>query len=216
VRTVLYSAIYGGFDQVPPLRDTPGVDRVMFTDDPNLEAQGWDVRVEPAPDVHPRMAAKRYKLQPHAVLPEYDRRVWMDGSHTLLNPDAVTVALDLAAEPGIALHKHPERDCIYDEALASIAFATKYGDQPIAEQTDAYRAEGHPPNWGLWAAGTVASHRHADAIFDAWWDEVNRWSYQDQLSLPVVLRRAGVRPGEFPHSQYASPWFEVGGHSRDD
>ena len=45
--------------------------------------------------------------------------------------------------------------------------------------------------------------RHTPAVIEfshRWWDEVARWSVQDQLSLPYVLRTSDIRwhawPGE--------------------
>src|SRR5437879_1575817 len=79
---------------------------------------------------------------------------------------------------------------IYAEAEFSKTMP-KYFDQPIAEQIESYRAEGYPARMGLIATGLIARSTAADlsAIEEMWWDENLRWSYQDQLSLPVVLWR---------------------------
>lgn len=216
MRTVLYSATFGGYDVVPALPASSDVDRVMFTDDPNLVAPEWEIEVAPTlPGEHPRMAAKRYKLDPSTYLPTYGRRVWMDASTELLDPGAIAVALSCLNGTGLAVHRHPDRDCIYPEARASLTME-KYQGQPIAAQVASYRRGGHPGRWGLWAGGVIASDRRADVLLAHWWGEVLAWSWQDQLALPVVMRRAGVRPGEIPHRQTASPWFRPGGHTRED
>lgn len=216
--TVVFSALFGGYDEPQPVPEIPGVDFVMFTDDPTLDAPGWDIAVTPGGTRHPRMEAKWYKLLPHRCLPDADRTLWIDANERILDPAAVELALGCVGNAGIALHKHPGRLCIYDEADASLRVAKKYDDQPIAAQVEHYRSEGHPQNWGLWACGTIARVRsdRLDAVMDAWWEENLAWSYQDQLSFPVVMRRSGLRPGEFPHNQLSSPWFEIGRHVRDD
>lgn len=215
--TVLYSATFGGYDVVPELPHTPGVDdRVMFTDDPELEAPGWQVQVEKAvPGEHPRMSAKRYRMFPHVYLPDAARRVWMDASTTLLLPEAPDMALARLSRDGLALHVHPDRDCIYDEAVASMSME-KYADQPIAEQVACYRRSGHPKHWGLYACGVIASDHRADMLLEHWWSEVCAWSWQDQISFPVVLRRTGAVVSGLPHNQVRSPWFRPGGHTRED
>jgi hypothetical protein len=185
----------------------------MFTDDPDLVAEGWQVRVVSLPG-HPRMAAKRFKLMPSVYVPEYEFRVWMGASHRLVSPTAVQESMG-SLQNGMAMHKHPGRDCVYQEALASLPME-KYKREPISAQVRAYREQGHPEHWGLWACGTIASTPEADPIFADWWREITTWSYQDQISLPVVCRRRGVRPGTFPHPQTPSPWFMVGGHTRND
>jgi hypothetical protein len=215
--TVCYTAVFGHYDTLGPAPAIPGIECVAFTDDPDLCAPGWDVRVIPAAGHHPRMAAKRFKLLPHVYLPDAERTVWVDGGHRISGSQAVEQALSHVGPAGIALHRHPGRDCIYDEALASLQFA-KYDGQPICDQAAAYRRQKHPEHWGLWACGSIARVRSdaLDAAMDDWWNENVLWSYQDQISFPVVMRRAGLRPAEFPYQQYASPWFSVGGHLRDD
>jgi hypothetical protein len=87
---------------------------------------------------------------------------------------------------------HPERGCIYDEVVQS-ATMRKYQAQPIHEQAASYRTEGYPAQNGLMACGLIARRARADlgGINEMWWRENLRWSYQDQLSLPVVLWRMG-------------------------
>jgi hypothetical protein len=162
------------------------------------------------------MSAKWYKLHPRLACPDVEYTLWIDANQQLKTPEAVQGAINCAGPTGLALHKHPGRECIYDEAAAS-AQMPKYQEQSITAQVEAYRDEGHPEKWGLWACGMLASVRGpVDDLFDAWWAENVKWSYQDQISFPVVCRRAGIRPGEFPHNQLSSPWFAIGGHNRED
>jgi hypothetical protein len=75
---------------------------------------------------------------------------------------------------------------------------------PILEQVESYRAEGHPEHGGLFACGTLAWDALDEAavhVGGAWLQECIRWTPQDQLSLPVVCRRAGITPGVFPLAQ---------------
>lgn len=216
--TVCFSAIFGAYDLPKPAPNVPGVDFVMFTDDKRLDAPGWEiVAVGTEYGEHPRISAKRFKLLPHLFLPDAERTVWVDGGHTIISGDGIEAALACVGDDGIALHRHPGRDCIYQEAEASLPMP-KYQRQPIEAQTAAYRKQGHPEHWGLWACGSMARvrSRRLDDAMDDWWEESLVWSYQDQISFPVIMRRAGLTPAEFPHHQYASPWFTVGGHTRDD
>ena len=212
---ILYSACYGSYDHPRPLPEIPGVECLMFTDDPELVAPGWEVRVSPPPeDEHPRISAKRFKILPHLMVSDTEQTIWADAAHTILSPDIVR-AVDYLGDVGIALHRHPSRVCIYDEADASMPMI-KYQGSRIPEQVAFYRSQGHPERWGLWECGSIVSDRSHDEIFEAWWAEINEWSYQDQISLPWVMRNAGMRPQEFPTDQYSSPWVRPGGHRRDD
>jgi hypothetical protein len=70
-------------DILTALKPTPlAVDEhlVCFTDDSELQVDGWEVRVVKPTHPHPRMSAKYYKLMSHEVLPEFDQTLWLDGT----------------------------------------------------------------------------------------------------------------------------------------
>ena len=146
-----------------------------------------------------------------------DVSVWIDASYEIVSPDFAEMVLDTLSTTDLALFRHPHRDCIYEEAKVSKDIP-KYADEPIQEQADHYQAAGHPEHWGLWECGFIA-RRHTEQIRDLsedWWNEINRWSIQDQLSFPVVCRRAGVRPTEFEGTRWDNPWLVWHDHLRND
>ena len=51
---------------------------------------------------------------------------------------------------------------------------------------------------------------------ERWWQENLEWSYQDRLSLPVVLRELSIRPVIFAHNLWLNPWLHFTRHARDD
>lgn len=165
----LYSAIFGGYDSLRP--------------------QVVPVQVVTGDDPDPRLAAKWHKLNPPPGV-----SVWLDGSMDVLSPDFPDeMERELGADD-LLLFRHPWRDCIYAEAEASLRGA-KYDGMPILEQACAYRRAGHPEHWGLAHCGSLV-RRDTPAIRDlnsAWWSEITRWTVQDQISLPYLLRRSPVR-----------------------
>lgn len=214
--TVVYTSVYGSFDVLRPQAEQDiDTEWVAFTDDPNLTAPTpWRVVVEAPRYEHPCMAAKYRKMVPPDISKD---AVWIDGNMEVTAPTFAREAL-AARRDGMATFKHPRRDCIYTEAEASLGSegqGGKYADLPIREQVAAYRTEGHPRHAGLFACGVIAWDLTAGpALGKAWLDECERWTYQDQLSLPVVARRLGVEPGVFPLSQIGrrrsgtSRWLE--------
>lgn len=215
------TAIYGGYDPVlHPAPSIQGVDFVCFTDDPDLRGDGWTVLVDdpPVESPHPRMRAKWYKIMTHRELPDEDQTLWLDGSHKITDAGGVTAALIWAERTGIAAHHHPRR-CVYAEAEASMAFEKYASLSPsTVEQAEHYRQQGYPGSAGLWALGSIARVRSddLDRAMEDWWEECVRWTYQDQVSFPVVMRRHGIQPTTFPWAQYGSPWFQIMGHARTD
>lgn len=208
MRPLVITACFGGYDTLrPQAAQDVDVDWLCITEDHRPLPQPWlSMRVSAVAtmaDTHPRMVAKRYKMTRSAD-PARTDVVWIDANTEITSPSFVRRSL-AARRNGIAVWRHPQRACIYDEAEASLRLAPeKYAGQPIVEQVSHYRAEGHPKNAGLYACGTVAwdwSHPGAGELGAAWLSECHRWTYQDQLSLPVVLRRAGITPGIFPAGQ---------------
>lgn len=211
------TAITGGYDLLHAHPDTPDVDFWCFTDNPELAIRDdWQVRLLP-PSNSPRMSAKAPKILPHRFpeLWSYDYTIWVDGNVTI-QPGFLDCLEDLGPD-GFALHAHPSRDCIYEEALATgVVVPEKYDLKAIEFQIQHYRWLDFPEHYGLWACGSFARTPSAklDRMMDQWYDEITHWSVQDQLSLPPVARGFDVRPATWPYNQNSSPWFRLGPHGR--
>lgn len=189
MRMAVYSAIYGGYDRPKPVFNV-GADCVLFTDDPDLDAPGWQVRYEPLGWIStPMLRAKYWKTHPDVALPGVDLSVWIDGS-IIPKPRFAANCRDAAAKVDVAFTPHPLRNCIYTELDASRL--PKYEPHAVMErQVNYYRKAGHPERWGLFASGVMVRrhHRRVLQVMQDWWVENTTWSWQDQLSLPFVVRR---------------------------
>lgn len=225
-RAVVVTACYGGVDTTlyPPAAQDLPVNWICFTDQADLKAPApWKVIHQPARFDHPNLAAKVHKTTPDVGCTDV---VWIDASHQVTSRSFVREAL-AARHDGVAVFAHPRRRCIYDEADASLGVEGqdgKYAGQPLLDQVAAYRAEGHPEQAGLYACGVVAwdlSDPRAAELGRRWLAECERWSWQDQLSFPVVCRRLGLTPGVFPVRQIerrgngclANRWLRIWPHT---
>lgn len=211
----IITANYGGYERAkPPLAqvDVGQVDWVYVTDEPASAPPGWRVVHEPLFG-HPNRAAKGPKLAPHEYA-EAPRSIWLDASFRITSAFLARDLLAAAGDAELAQFRHPWRDCVYAEAEASTA--PKYVDEPIKAQAAAYRAAGHPEHWGLWETGVIVRrHTHRMALFGRQWaDEIVWWSFQDQLSEPVVLRQMELLPVDLPGSWRGSRWLAYEGSDR--
>jgi Protein of unknown function (DUF616) len=216
---LIYTAITAGHAELHDHPDIPDTDFVCYSDDPIVHqdlSDRWELRpVEAATDLSPRRRAKFHKIFPPSP---YEWTVWVDGSHRLRLDSTDMVDAMIAASPhGFGLHKHPRLDCIYPEGDAALTL-WKCRDQPIMEQLQHYRREGHPPNWGLWACGSICRRQSPllDGLMQQWWSQILTWSERDQISLAYVLRSADLRPDEWPWQLYANPYFAEISHNWEE
>jgi hypothetical protein len=219
MRAAVLSAVYDGYDTLKPV--CPQVDAdvewVCVTDDEALyrgdaDPRGWQIVYEPKPGVHPNRAAKLPKMLPGDYTAA-DRSVWVDASFAVVSPTFVADVLTVG-DP-VAQFAHPWRSCLFDEAQVS-APIPKYTGEPILAQADAYRDAGHPPGWGLWATGVIA-RRHTPNVVawgKAWLAEVERWTFQDQISHPYVCRLHRIRPVDLPGTHLGNQWLAYQGSDR--
>lgn len=204
MKTIIYSAIYGDYDEpkAQPLKEKP----VLFTD--KIESKNWEVRKVDRQDPHPRMKAKYFKCMPHEVL-DCDASIWIDGSAKIKVPYFKEWCLEKLEDNDIALFRHPDRDCIYEEAIVSERMP-KYANLPIEQQVMEYREGGYPTHGGLWACGLLI-RRHNDKIkrFNKmWWEHNNKYTYQDQLSFPICAKEIGLNIGTIEDNQWYNDIIE--------
>lgn len=187
MKTTVYSAIYGDYDEpkAQPLKVKP----ILYTD--KIETDDLEVRRVDRKEPHPRMKAKYFKCNSQIL--DCDVSIWIDGSALVYHPDFEAWCLEQLGDGDIALARHPDRDCIYDEANFCV-FMPKYRDLPIMGQVEEYKKQGYPAHKGLWECGLLI-RRHNDKIkrFNKmWWEHNKKYTYQDQLSFPVCARECDL------------------------
>jgi hypothetical protein len=212
VAVALVTAIYGGYDRLRPLPDGHGFDMaVCVTDDENLQAEGWTTLVVPS-DESPIMAAKRPKMLPFDFV-DADVAVWVDGSAEIVDPTFRQFCLDTDAD--LVAWVHPERrTCLYQE-VAYCWHWERYLPYRLLEQAAAYRAEGMPEGFGLYACGTLVWRDTPETRqFGAAWLEEQRRSIQDQVSFPYLLWKMAPKFGTFPADELNNRWLVWHRHGR--
>lgn len=188
-RLVVYTCITAGYDEVRPVRHAePGVRYVCFSDRPVDTASRWEGRPLPRTDLDPVSANRYVKMHPHALFPEHERSIYIDGNFEL-GPGVRAFAEEALREHPLALFSHPERECLFAEAAKCAAIG--YGwIWSYARQLRRYRAEGMPARAGLYECGVLPRAHHAppvQALMAAWWQEFRAGVRRDQISMPYLL-----------------------------
>ena len=201
---LIYTANFGGYDTVrAQVAQDIDVDWLCLTDRPDADAP-WPWRTIPVLPTHehPNLAAKVFKAQPPWELNEWSVAIWIDANMEIMEAAFAREAMAYVND-GLATWAHPRRDCVYDEGTVCLPGAKegqdgRYENLPIVDQLAAYRDEGFPAHHGLFASGTIVWTPEASSTLGvAWLAEIERWGFQDQLALPVVAWRMGIKPGIF-------------------
>lgn len=206
----LYSALYGAYEYVKPLPADLGCRAILYTDEADIVAPGWEVRVVTdhlsadmigkAQAADPKATAgmlrhKYWKCHPAEAVPDADVTLWVDASILIRADRYAERCLEALGDDDWCAVRHPYRTCIYPEAAFSATLA-RYDADAVNRQAAAYRDMGHPEHWGLIATGANV-RRHTDSTIEVgehWWWEIVSRSHQDQLSLPFLFRLQDTRP----------------------
>jgi len=191
-KKVIYTVITGGYDNLIEQPSVKGYDFVCFTDNPNLKSITWQIR--PLPEGLEGLTSvkqqRNIKILAHKYLPEYDFSIYIDGNVQIIGDVNKFVKENCAKSKGyIFIGKHPDRDCIYEEAKACI-YAKKDDSHLMADQVIAYHKEGMPLHYGLTQNCIILRYHNNEnckRLMELWWNEVKEKSHRDQLSLYYCL-----------------------------
>lgn len=198
---IVLSAIYGDYDTpIPQVEQTVKVDKwILFTDNPDLKSDFWQVIYFPLPYDHPRNNAKYIRMFGYTILPqfiEYEKDneiIWIDGALVLQKE----VVEWISSYSGfLVLQKHPGRNCIYEEIKASQQVPSKYGSCDFDSQAAYYRKLGIKPNSGLLGTCIMLMRPcpSLDKLMNYWWAHNLVFNYQDQVTLPAAILQSKVTP----------------------
>jgi hypothetical protein len=139
----------------------------------------------------PVMDAKRYKILPHLYCPEESVTIWVDGNIWLLS-DTKRLIERYLADGDMALFLHPARKTVWEEFAVikkQERFQIPYLQSQLTEQETTYARAGLPKNTPLYECNFIIrrNNERVNRIMDAWWSEICRWQWRDQVSLPYVL-----------------------------
>ncbi len=229
-KVAVYTTIFGGYACLYPVpKQSVDADFICISDSLDVlhatpsneqsDGQRWKIiPVQyPTTDLPARLRAKFFKLFPWEAytLDRYDILIFVDGSIEITSPDFVIHCLDSLGDQDMALYTHPDRDCIYEEAIESKPLV-KYQSQNIDGQIEFYSTI-YPRHGGLFACGVMVRRIHSATLREVmakWWWEIIKWTYQDQLSFPVICKLTKFKPNLFPGNQYKNAFFKV--HWHDD
>lgn len=215
-RTVIYTAIFGGYDELrEPVFVPKNCDFVCFTDRPQ-KSKIWQMHIvdPPVPGDMTR-SNRRIKILAHEYVPEYEYSVYLDGTF-LVHGDVNELVEKYLENANMAAYPHPERRCIYEEAEAVVR-AGKDGPEVVRRQMMRYRAEGYPARNGLIMSGILVRRHHAPDVrrtMELWWREESTQSKRDQLSFNYAAWRTSLPFVYIPGNLKDNPYLHRRRHQK--
>ena len=196
MKIALYTAIYGGKDNIIKVPKIKGVDNILFTDSHIKDTHGWEVRNVKGENKSNNLNAKQFKILPHKFLSEYNLTIWVDGNVEF--KDIASFIEEFKSNNMTVFdHNHSEdkRCCIYDEANAIIKL-NKDDIEVVNKQIQKYSELDYPKKNGLICGGILLRQNNeiVNDLMDKWWDEIINGSVRDQLSFNFVAWKENFKP----------------------
>ncbi|WP_162913257.1 glycosyltransferase [Rhodospirillaceae bacterium SYSU D60014] len=197
---VVYTCLFGDYDRLKePAFIDPEVEYICFTDSAELRSDGWRIVRLETDEPNPRRASRSTKILPHKHLPEHGFSVYVDATICITAESIKNLVVEALGEHDIGLYSHPKRNCIYEEGRYCILIG-KETTQNVAPQFLRYFEEGFPPNYGLFENAFIV-RRNTERIRELnelWWEEYNKGSQRDQLSLMYCLWKLDIQANAIP------------------
>lgn len=196
---VLYTAVFGvlGKGRTHDVSN-PDVDKICYTDIVNFGFRDYKIKQMDLRHISP-MPVRRQRYAkiciPDEIFDNYEYSVYVDRKHPLdVDFNDYVSYLEPGSDFATRQHRYKRRICAYEEGKVCLA---KYmGDKSeILNQLDFYRSENYPVNNGLYAT-FIVFRRHTERLKEfskLWWEQVEKYSYRDQISLPYVAWKFGMK-----------------------
>lgn len=212
---VVYTCITGNYDNLQePLLVDNNIEYVCFTNNRAIKSKKWNIEYVSDNQLDDMYLAKKYKFFPNEFFREYELSVWVDGKFLIKNNFCSYISKYKKNMPMICF-PHFERNCIYEEAAECIK--CRKGDRvKILQQCSDYFRDSYPINNGLYEMGCIVREHNNPLVIklmQEWWQQIQKYSYRDQISFPYVCWKNNFRPDICDLPIGSNPWLEVKKHN---
>ena len=203
-RIAVYTAVFSSYDELLEPKFLPdNCDFFLFSDSATIpEGSAWKARelpdsVQKEMQYFSPVKKNRYlKMHPDLLFPEYNYSVYMDGN-LLLYTDP-TEYINRLSKYGISVYTHYKRYCVYEE-LQVVSSKCRLTVTQADEVKRFLLAAGMPEKYGLLECPVIARRHHqpeCKKLMSEWWELFSSFPYRDQVLLPYVLYKNGIRTEE--------------------
>lgn len=181
---VIYTALFGDYDDLIELKKFEGWDYICFTDQNNLKSDVWKIIEVNDDNIPPNMLNRMYKWLPHRYLSEYELSFYIDTNLELLkNPDYF---LDTYLNDYLLAIPSHGANCIYKESNSCVLLGKSKAKDTL-NQIKTYHQDSFPENFGLGANGIMFRFHNDPRIIklmeNVWNNLLTYNTKRDQLTL---------------------------------
>jgi len=217
-RRVIYTCITNNYDRVCSAPCVDGIDFVLFVDNLDMDAKGWELRMIDC-DIRDGSSVNRfYKINAHLFLREYRESLYVDGN--VCCKDSISSFFDqFTSNDFIAIYNHPKKKCAYEELKDVTKKGLVWGWESI-RTASFFRLNGFPKNDGLFEANIIY-RRHNEGVsvsfMKDWWLLWLKYLHRDQPLLSFIDWRYGGVIKNIGHSMIKegkNEFFELEQHNK--
>lgn len=198
-KIIIYSALFGNYDTIKPIKRQKNFDYVLFTDINIKDKTDWTILKIPAIVNNLKMnivKKQRFiKLHPHLFFKNYELSIYVDTTFIIFGNMTEFLERLITPKFDIYIFEHPWRNCIYSEILAVLKYK-KDKRNSVLNIKNRYKKSKFPSKIGL-SENCLIVRRHNKKkciyLMENWWKEIKNYSKRDQLSLNYVLWKTGIK-----------------------
>ncbi|MFC4322563.1 glycosyltransferase domain-containing protein [Litchfieldia salsa] len=192
-RIAIYTSVFGTYDHIhEPLVSPDNCDYYIVTDqDVNGSSKWCKKNIEEFDHLTKEMTTieknRFFKMNPHLLFPDYTYSIYIDGNIQVMTD--LTEFIYQIGPSGIAVHKHRERDCVYEEAR-EVLLLNRDSVENITKHIHYIAETNMPRNYGLLECNVLVRKHHdpiCQKFMEDWWTEFSQYSNRDQLAFAHTL-----------------------------
>ena len=189
----IFTVLVGDYDNLKePEVITPGWDYICITDNPALSSQNWSIiLVENKKNLDMVRFSREYKILNHLVDSNYDISIYIDANVRILGNLNQFLNISFNKKIDLAILYHPYHLGIKDEFEACLRRQLD-NEEVIKRQQKKYEKENYRDHLNQVNNRLIirrCNNLKVKYLMEDWWDEVNNFSFRDQLSFNPTLSK---------------------------
>lgn len=217
-KIAVYSCVTNGYDNPKtPLYISNDTDYFLYTDNLKDKINVWKKQKIDCQN-YVGDENRFYKFHPDILSKKYDFAIYIDGNVEIVSDVTTICSIARQSKIGIAMHRHHERDCVYQEGLACKYY--KRGNyEKIEKSLEEMHKDNFPEKFGLCEATVIVydlKNPLSKKIAHEWWKMYyDSGTKRDQIFFPYIIWKIGYNMtdvGDLGNNIWKNPKFILHGH----